>query len=504
MPGFSHGSRAEERRYHRAVTRDEVLGALGRHLSIRFGALVRVRELVRRRSIMGESWGARLAISTREGMLPLAEIEVGDEGAPMTPFGPDELIAAIRSNSTESDAPDIEEIGGPPDDFLDGLVDSERESVIPESPQILRAQVDALLSSGTEDGLRRARDLMPRLLADPDRRGATLMKMGEVEMHLREPKLANGYLEAAAREFADRFDIPSLERCAALALRLLGNEAFPQSPIYQLLELGRARLRPVANLFDLPTFASVGDKQRAWLKMNTELRTLPPGEFLVREGEPSRAVFVIKSGLVSVLLDTGTSDPRMVRCCFPGWLLGESSVLVDHDPRCTASLRAERVTEVWVIDAMILREIMHESQPLAERIAATKHIHRIDSFFSMHETMGQLDVQVRDQMLGCLQRIETFEEDAVAIAAGEVPQVACLVARGELALFEGDDFAGAPRGIIKADSFFGVRDAMHQIPSGLTAIAKAGAAIAFFDASLLRALGEQSPEHVIAILERLG
>lgn len=486
------------------MTRDEVLGALGRHLSLRFGSLLRVRELVRRRSIMGESWVARLAISTREGMLPLAELEVSDDGAPMTPFGPDELVAAVRANAIEGDEPDIEEVGGPPEDFLDGLVDSTRESVVPESPQLIRQQVDALLSSGTEQALRRARDLMPRLLADPDRRGATLMKMGELEVHLREPRLANGYLEAAAREFADRFDIPSLERCAALALGLLGKEAFPQSPIHQLLELGRARLRPVANLFDLPTFSSVGDRQRAWLKMNSELRTLPPGEFLVREGEPSRAVFVIKSGLVSVLLDTGTNDPRMVRCCFPGWLLGESSVLVDRDPRCTASLRAERVTEVWVIDATILREIMHENQPLAERIAATKHIHRIDSFFSMHEAMGQLDVQVRDQMLGCLQRIETFEEDAVAIAAGEIPQVACLVARGELALFDGDDFAAAPRAVVKADTFFGVRDAMHQIPSPLTAVARAGATIAFFDAALLRSLGEQSPEHVVAILERLG
>lgn len=482
------------------MSRDEVLGALGRHLTLRFGPIVRVHELSRLRRVMGDAWTAKLAIPTREGDIELPDIEVGDDGAPLSPLGIDELVAAIRGSATEAPAPHT----GMPDDFMEGLVESMREPPSQERPDQLRLRVDRMLAAGDEDSLRRARDLMPRLLADADRRGITLMKMGELELHLREPKLANNYFEAAAREFADRFDIPSLERCAASALRLLGKDGFPESPIHQLLELGRARLRPIGNLFDLPTFASIDEKQRSWLKMNTELRTLNPGEFLVREGEPSRAVFVIKSGLVSVLLDTGTEDPRMIRCCFPGWLLGESSVLVDDNPRCTASLRAERVTEVWVIDAMILREIMHENQPLAERIAATKHIHRIDSFFSMHETMGQLDVQVRDQMLGCLHRIETFEEDAVAVASGEVPQVACLVARGELALFEGEDFAKPPRAVIGSDTFFGVRDAMHQIPSSLTAVARAGSTIAFFDAALLRSLGESSPEHVVAILERLG
>ncbi len=481
------------------MSRDEVLGALGRHLTLRFGPLVRVRELARVRRVLGDAWVAKLAVPTRDGDISLGDLEVDDEGRPLSALGVEELVSAIRAGAVSS-AP----AANLPDDFLDGLAESVRDPLAHEKPELLRARVEQLLAAGDDASLQRARDLLPRLLADPDRRGATLMRMGELEVLLAEPKLANNYLEAAAREFADRFDISSLERCAAAAMRLLGKPAFLESPIHQLLELGRARLRPIGDLFDLPTFASLDPKQRAWLAKNTDRRALTTGEFLVREGEPSRTVFVIKSGLVSVLLETGSDEPRMIRCCFPGWLLGESSVLVDHDPRCTASLRAERVTEVWAIDSVILREIMRDNQPLAERIAATKHIHRIDSFFSMHETMGQLDVRVRDQMLGCLQRIETFEEDAVAVAAGEPPQIACLIARGELALFQGDDFGAPPRAVIGADAFFGVRDAMHQIPSALTAVARAGTTIAYFDAAQLRQLAEHSPEHVVAILERLG
>ena len=58
-------------------------------------------------------------------------------------------------------------------------------------------------------------------------------------------------------------------------------------------------------------------------------------------------------------------------------------------------------------------------------VAETKQIHRIDSFFSMHETMGQLDVQVRDDVLSCIQRLESFDEETILLLAGTIP-TACM------------------------------------------------------------------------------
>jgi CRP-like cAMP-binding protein len=211
----------------------------------------------------------------------------------------------------------------------------------------------------------------------------------------------------------------------------------------------------------------------------------------------------VKSGLLGVWLEKPSGGSWLVRCCFPGWLLGESSVLAGGDPRCTATLKAERISEVWVLPAADVRALMDEDLAFGIRIAQTKQIHRLDSFFSMHETMGQLDAQVRDDMLSCFQRLETFDADTIVLPAGEVPGAACLVAKGGLALFE--DGAGAePVSTIEPDSFYGVRDALHQIAPAVTAIAKAGTTIAFFDAARLRKLCEGSPEHVVAVLERLG
>jgi hypothetical protein len=341
------------------------------------------------------------------------------------------------------------------------------------------------------------------MLSDHERRGATLFAMAEVEVKLGEPKLARGYLEAAAREFADRFDLPALEIAAVFALNLGGREAFAGSPIHGLLEQSRARLKPLADLFEARSFSGLEPARRAELAKDVTLRTLAPEEMLVTEGEPSRNVFVVKSGLLGVWLEKPSGGSWMVRSCFPGWLLGESSVLGGPDVRCTASLRAERVSEVWILPAEKVRAIMEEDLAFGQRIAETKQIHRIDSFFSMHETMGQLDVQVRDDVLSCIQRLESFEEETILLLAGTIPEAACLVARGSLALFEGEG-RDAPVAVIEADSFYGVRDAIHRIAPSVTAIARPGTTVAFFDGVRLQKLCERSPEQVVAVLERLG
>jgi hypothetical protein len=117
--------------------------------------------------------------------------------------------------------------------------------------------------------------------------------------------------------------------------------------------------------------------------------------------------------------------------------------------------------------------------------------------------MGQLDVQVRDEVLSCIQRLETFEEETMLLLPDVVPDVALLVARGSVALFEGDG-RDTPVAVVEPDSFYGVRDAIHRMAPAVTAIARPKTTVAFFDAGRLQKLCERSPEHVVAVLERLG
>ena len=439
-------------------------------------------------------------LAAPSGDLHVADLMVDASGAITPVLDADHVIEAVRRAQHFSIAPPGDALS----DFGDLADDGDEPALemLTEMEEPIEARVAEGIAKGDPDSLRKARDLLPRLLTDPDRRGATLFTMAEVEAKLGELTLAREYLEAAAREFADRFDLPALEKAAAMALGLVKRDAFAGSLIHTLLEQSRSRLKPLASLDETRSFAALPTDLRAKIDAHLTLRMLAPGETLVSEGDPSENIFVVKSGLVGVWLETPSGGSWMVRCCFPGWLLGESSVLVP-DARCTASLRAERVSEVWVLPAPIVRKTMEEDLAFGMRIAETKQVHRIDSFFSMHETMGQLDLQVRDEVLSCIQRLETFDSDTILLPANEVPHVACLVARGSIALYGSGD-AEAPVATITADSFYGVRDAIHQIAPSVTAIAKPGTTVAFFDATRLRKLCERSPEHVVAVLERLG
>ena len=481
------------------MTRDEVVQALSAWIRVEYGKLLALREVRRVRRAAGTTWLARIVVPATSGEVPIGELEIDEEGNILNAITIDQVLEAIRkpAESAGEGFGDMEGLG----DLLDmgepaSRIDDDIEKL---SPGKLYLKAAELASSNEESSLKQARDLMPRLLSDPEKRAAVLVWMAVVERKLNNIPIALGHLEAAAREFADRFDLPALEKLAALSRELMG-DGYESSPIKRLLDDSREKMRPVKTIFECPQFLNLSADDQDWLAESMKIRELKIGQDLVREGEPSRNVFVIKSGLVGVHLEKPEGGTRLVRTCYPGWLLGESSVLVADDPRCTATLRAEKPSEVWVIDAGILKEIMAENPDVKYRIDATKHLHRIDSFFSMHETLAQLEAIVRDDLLACIQRITAFEQDTTLIPANEPPKIACLILKGEIAVLDGEKTVA----VIPADRFLGVRDAMHAIAPATSAVARAGSNIAFFDADMLRALGERSAEHVVAVLERLG
>ncbi len=327
-----------------AVKREQVWKSVSDSLRGGFGKLLDVRDVRRVRRVSGDAWVVTVALAASSGDLHVADVTVDDAGVMTPALSADHVIDAVRRAQRFSMAPP------PPDELADfGDLGGEDEEgaaleMLDEVEEPIEVRVAAAIANGDPASLETARSLLPRLLADHERRGATLFTMAEVELKLGEQGLARGYLEAAAREFADRFDLPALEKAAALALAMVGREAFAGSPIHGLLEQSRARLKPLQSPFDARSFTDLTPDQREDLGWEIELRTLAPEEMLVTEGEPSRNVFVVKSGLLGVWLEKPSGGSWMVRCCFPGWLLGESSVL-GRPRRAVHGVAARRARE---------------------------------------------------------------------------------------------------------------------------------------------------------------
>src|SRR5207253_11460088 len=98
------------------------------------------------------------------------------------------------------------------------------------------------------------------------------------------------------------FDLSALEKAAAVAHEMMGKDAYSGSPIDKLVEQSRSRLEPVNDIFESPQFFAATEAQRKFLAEHLTLRKLAPRVALVKEGEPSRAIFIIKSGLIGVYL----------------------------------------------------------------------------------------------------------------------------------------------------------------------------------------------------------
>lgn len=240
------------------MKREQVWQRVSESLRDGFGRLLDVRDVRRVRRVAGDAWMVTVVLGAQTGDLHVADLTVDDTGTISPTLGPDHVVEAVKRADRASRMP-----AKPPDELADfgGFGPNSDEEpglgMVSEIEEPVDVRVATAIGRGDPASLREARELLPRLLTDHDHRGRTLLTIAAVELSLGEPMLARGYLEASAREFADRFDLDSLEKAATLALEIVGREAFAGSPVHTLLEQSRQRLKPFHSIFDARSFAGL-------------------------------------------------------------------------------------------------------------------------------------------------------------------------------------------------------------------------------------------------------
>ena len=212
----------------------------------------------------------------------------------------------------------------------------------------------------------------------------------------------------------DRFlNLPALEVAAVFALNLGGREAFSGA---RPSTLSSSRAAPVSSPWPTSSKpgASPASTQTAAQSSSPASRRAPspPRRCSSPKGEPSRNVFVVKSGLLGVWLEKPSGGSWMVRSLLSRGMAPRRVERARWPRTCAArrrSLRRALPSEVWLIlPAEKVRAVMGGSiSPSVSGSPSTGQIHRIDSFFSMHETMGQSTCRSGTTSFSCIQRLES-------------------------------------------------------------------------------------------------
>ncbi len=496
---------------------DQARALMSAHVREQFGHVLELREVSVVRRASGRTWRGDLVCPTRWGEVPVGQVVVHEDGRIIETCSVDTLVEAIvqvHPSVRPSMRPSTQPADGAGDLFADLATTDEEPGpeltfemgddlddalgALGETPNV-REQVRKLKASERAEDLQAARELLPKLLSDDESRRYTLAEMADVELRLGHKDLALQYLEAAGREFADRSEIRALELVASIALRVLGEEQFASHALKHLLDLSRRRVHPIEHLGQAPVFAGLSQADLARIEELATPLTLTQGQIVLQEGAQALRAFVIKSGILSIRLETPEGGSRLVRCSFPGSLLGETSVLGAPGSTCTATVKAESVTTLWSFDGARLRDLCDAMPILRTRLEGARALHRLDSFFSMHETTQTLDARMRDRILSCVTEIRHAQQDELLNTPGEIPSVVYLVAEGSVE-YAADD---SDRRVLRADSFIGLRDSLHGIRTDGTFVAAEDSLLVCFDPDKLRDVAANAPPDVVAVIERL-
>lgn len=475
---------------------------------VNFGKLFKVREVTIVRRATGKCFEGKLYCSVREGDVLVGTTVLNDSGEIIdAPDSDDLLDALITVRMTNSTPPGQLANEFAADDFSDlALDDNTTKDYVDEfnaafdhlEGSSIPNKINQYIASGERSNLLKARELLPQLLSIPDTRGTVLQQMGELELLLGELDLGVNYLEAAAREYANIADVNALGQVAELSLNVLGEERFESCPVKTLLDRSRARLRPLATLSEAPLFIGMSDEEMFALQGTAEQITITSAEDLLKEGDPATTAFVVKSGILSIRLETPDGGNRIVRSCFPGDFIGESSVLGEINATCTATVRGECLSSLWKFEGAHLKELINEYPSIAVRIESARTLHRLDSFMSMHEATATLDVAVRDQLLSCINGINRAKAGTVINKAKAVPESVYLIVEGKVEYRAGDYTK-----IYEADTFAGLRDALHELALEGEFVTTEDSLLVKFDPLKLRKIAQEATAEVIAVLEKM-
>ena len=174
-----------------------------------------------------------------------------------------------------------------------------------------------------------------------------------------------------------------------------------------------------AFLKGIPLFADLSEASLLTLGRSGKFQQIEKGQFIFFQADPSEKVFIVRSGLVSIVLEGPDGREMVINEMRPGDFFGEVGVLTSQ-PRSTSAI-AGKESELLVLPRQAFLGILETEPGLARRILELT-ANRLRGSSERESALAFLDAQARLARLLLQLEEQAPEKGYVTISQEELAQ----------------------------------------------------------------------------------
>jgi len=163
-------------------------------------------------------------------------------------------------------------------------------------------------------------------------------------------------------------------------------------------------------LTDIEIFSNLNSEELSQVESILEKRTTVEGEVLFREGDPGKEMFIVKEGVVSIIVTLSDGEELTISRIEGGNFFGDMSIF-EQAPR-SATCRCESKTELYTLKDQAFFDLMDSHPQIAAKVLyrmlniTAERLHHTGNFLSDMVKWGE-DARKRavtDQFTGLFNR----------------------------------------------------------------------------------------------------
>ncbi|MBV9818054.1 MAG: peptidase domain-containing ABC transporter [Solirubrobacterales bacterium] len=188
------------------------------------------------------------------------------------------------------------------------------------------------------------------------------------------------------------------------------------------------------SLYDLPMMRLLTKQLQELIVGSFAERSYGFGEYLVVEGEPGDAFYVLTEGMARVIRKGPDGRDVTIDIMGPGESFGEASLLADV--RRNSSVRASEPTAAVRLDAAVFQSLVRLHPQIEELFRRQGRARRLQGFLAQHPAFARLSPD-KVAMLIQSGREVSFAAGQAVVTAGDDADRWWVVEDGRLTVFEG-------------------------------------------------------------------